>query len=172
MFSLIISVIAIALVIVLAGAALYYGGDGFNKGTVKGEVAKYKTEAAQIAGALVAYQVDQRGFSEHPNNQNPDGEFGWDDLVDGGYLTVIPSSFQNESTGEETIRWGVKDNLIILPGVADNVCLEANRVEGFPTDQAGVTSIDGTAHEIGETGEYVPLCSETLSSDVPCCYES
>ncbi|MCF2901849.1 hypothetical protein L1267_15845 [Pseudoalteromonas sp. OFAV1] len=60
MFSLIISIIAIALVIVLAGASLYYGGDAFNKGTAKGEAAKYVNEAQQIQAAVTMYKVDNK----------------------------------------------------------------------------------------------------------------
>jgi hypothetical protein len=170
-FSLIISIIAIALVIVLAGAALYYGGDSFNGGTIKAEVAKYKNEAAQLAGALVAYQVDQRGFTDHPDDGN--GSFGWEDLVAGEYLTTLPSSFEEDGDGSAaSMKWGVKDNLIILPGVSDQVCLEANRIGGYPTDQSGVSSIDGTAVELGGTGEYVPSCTDTLSNEIPCCYSA
>jgi hypothetical protein len=61
MFSLIISIIAIALVIVLAGASLYYGGDAFNKGTAKGEAAKYVNEAQQLQAAVTMYKVDNKG---------------------------------------------------------------------------------------------------------------
>ena len=61
MFSLIISIIAIALVVVLAGASLYYGGDAFNKGTSKGEAAKLINEAQQIQGAYTMFKVDNKG---------------------------------------------------------------------------------------------------------------
>ena len=61
MFSLIISIIAIALVIVLAGASLYYGGDAFNKGTAKGEAAKLVNEAQQLQAAYTMYKVDNAG---------------------------------------------------------------------------------------------------------------
>tara|TARA_B100000749_G_C18445468_1_gene474105 strand:- start:2120 stop:2533 length:414 start_codon:yes stop_codon:yes gene_type:complete len=62
MFSLIISIIAIALVVVLAGASLYYGGDAFNKGTSKGEAAKLINEAQQIQGAFTMHKVDEKGL--------------------------------------------------------------------------------------------------------------
>lgn len=61
MFSLIISIIAIALVVVLAGASLYYGGDAFNKGTSKGEAAKIVNEAQQLQAAFTMYKVDKKG---------------------------------------------------------------------------------------------------------------
>lgn len=168
MFSLIISILAVVLVIVLAGAALYYGGDAYNEGVIKGQVAQYKNEAAQIAGALVAYRVDQTGFTDHPDDG--DGSFDWNDLVVGEYLSTLPSSA--EGGNPSSVRWGVKDNLIILPGVSDEVCVASNRLDGFPTDEAGVLAMQGStaAHQIGD--EYVPECTDSLDPAIPCCYDA
>lgn len=179
MFSLIISIIAVILVVVLAGAALYYGGDGFNQGTIKAEVARYKNEAAQIAGALVAYQVDNKGFVRKDTNNDgvvdaSDDEFGWDYLVRYGYLKSLPSSVE-ESDGSTTFSWGVKDNLIILPGVSDDVCLEANRMDNFGTTEADVLAMEGNvgAHQLkdGNQNAFVPICDAGLDGKVPCCYD-
>lgn len=175
MFSLIISIIAVALVIVLAGAALYYGGEGFNEGTVRAEVAKYKNEASQIAGALVAYQVENRGFVDHPNDTSgpggvPNGSFGWEDLVAGQFLKTLPSSTFNESN-ELEMRWGVREQLIILPGVSDEVCLEANRVAGIPTDEAGVLGLVSVTGASPVGNGFAPTCDVSLDPSIPCCFD-
>ncbi len=178
MFSLIVSIIALVLVIVLAGAALYYGGDGFNEGTIKAEVARYKNEAQQIAGALVAYQVDNKGFVKKDTNEDgvvngDDDDFGWDYLTRYGYLSALPSSVE-ESDGSTTFTWGVKDNLIILPGVSDDVCLEANRMDGYGTTLTDVQAMEGYVghQQLKATDDsYVPQCDSGLDGKIPCCYD-
>lgn len=178
MFSLIVSIIALVLVIVLAGAAIYYGGDGFNQGTIKAEVARYKNEAQQIAGALVAYQVDNKGFVKKDTNDDgvvdeSDDDFGWDYLTRYGYLKSLPSSIENE--GVTTFSWGVKDNLIILPGVSDDVCLEANRMDGFGTTEAEVLAMEGSVGaqqlKADDPEAFVPTCDVGLDGTIPCCYD-
>jgi hypothetical protein len=59
MFQLIVSVIAIALVAILAAASIYYGGDAFSNSTAKGNVAALINAGQQIAGANSLYTVDQ-----------------------------------------------------------------------------------------------------------------
>jgi type II secretory pathway pseudopilin PulG len=61
MFSLIISIISIALVVILAGASLYYGGDAFNKGGAKGEAAQFANEGQQISAAMTMFKSDNGG---------------------------------------------------------------------------------------------------------------
>ncbi len=58
MFSLIISIIAIALVVVLAGASLYYGGDAFTQGSAKAQAATYVNQGQQIAAAITLHNVE------------------------------------------------------------------------------------------------------------------
>ena len=96
MFSLIISIIAIALVIVLAGASLYYGGDAFNKGTAKGEAAKYVNEAQQLQAAVTMYKVDNKGDVSSVSSTV---------LKDDGYLSAylsasVPVTVQCERSAE------------------------------------------------------------------------
>ena len=58
MFQLIVSVIAIALVAILAAASIYYGGSAFSSSTAKGNVAALINAGQQIAGANALYKVD------------------------------------------------------------------------------------------------------------------
>lgn len=56
MFSLIITIISIALVAALAVATIYYGGDAFNQGTSKAKASTVVNQAQQIAGAATLYK--------------------------------------------------------------------------------------------------------------------
>lgn len=81
MFSLIISIISIALVAALALATIYYGGAGFNKSSDIATATKFLTQSNQILGADRLYRVDHEGAA--PSTMQ--------DLISGGYLTSIPS---------------------------------------------------------------------------------
>ncbi len=58
MFSLIITIISIALVAALALATLYYGGTAFNRGAAGAAAARLINEGQQINGAVALYRAD------------------------------------------------------------------------------------------------------------------
>ena len=82
MFSLIVSIISIALVAVLAAASIYYGGDAFTKGSAKALASTVVTQAQQISSAHTLYKNDEGGTTA-PTVQA---------LVDGEYLASIPAA--------------------------------------------------------------------------------
>jgi hypothetical protein len=121
MFSLIISIIAIALVIVLAGASLYYGGDAFNKGTAKGEAAKLVNEAQQLQAAYTMYKVDNAGAEP--------ADLATFAATTAGYLSV-----DLEAQG-----WALNvgaDGVVITVDSAD-VCTEVDGINSQVTCAAG-----------------------------------
>jgi uncharacterized protein (UPF0333 family) len=61
MFSLIITIISIALVAALAIATLYYGGSQFSQGSAKAAADQVIGQAQQIAGANTLYANDHGG---------------------------------------------------------------------------------------------------------------
>jgi hypothetical protein len=79
MFSLLITIIAIALVAALALATLYYGGSVFNQGAERAQAAKISVQAQQILGAMALYRAETGAY---PNTLN--------DLVSTNYLKSIP----------------------------------------------------------------------------------
>lgn len=81
MFSLIITIISIALVAALALATLYYGGDAFNKGTAGAEASRLINEGQQVNGAVALAKADA----------NPATTLAG--LVTAGYLSQLPGSF-------------------------------------------------------------------------------
>lgn len=178
MFSLIISIIAVALGAVLLLTSAFYGGDSLQDGNIKAKVSQYKNEAHQISSALTLYKVEKGGFVTEDGS-----EFSWDDLVTEGYLKRLPQSVSQN--GEVLFSWGVRDNMIYLPNVDDEVCLEANRSDGYQTNfenpptsatifgPNGETSPAGftLAQESDDADAYIPVCDDALSDRVPCCYD-
>jgi len=81
MFSLIVSIISIALVAVLAAASIYYGGDAFTKGSAKALASTVVTQAQQISSANTLFKNDNGGVSAA----------SVDALVTGEYLASVPA---------------------------------------------------------------------------------
>lgn len=63
MFSLIITIISIALVAALALATIYYGGNAFNKGSAEAKASQLINEGQQINGAVAMYKADAAAAS-------------------------------------------------------------------------------------------------------------
>ena len=79
MFSLIITIISIALVAALALATLYYGGGAFNKSAASADATKLTNQATQLQGAAELYRADRGAY---PATMA--------DLVTHNYLKSIP----------------------------------------------------------------------------------
>jgi type II secretory pathway pseudopilin PulG len=58
MFSLIITIISIALVAALALATIYYGGNAFNRGSAEAKASQLINEGQQINGAVAMAKAD------------------------------------------------------------------------------------------------------------------
>jgi hypothetical protein len=90
MFSLIITIIAIALVAAIALATLYYGGVIFNHGADAAAASKLLAQAQQVMGAMELYNADTGAYPAT-----------LDDLVTGHYLKAVPVALapQSEAMG-------------------------------------------------------------------------
>ncbi len=93
MFSLIITIISIALVAALALATLYYGGDAFNRGSVAAQASRLINEGQQANGAVALAKADAAAGDAAVTT--------WDGLVDAKYLSQLPASLG--LTGTDTI---------------------------------------------------------------------
>jgi len=121
MFSLIISIIAIALVAALALASIYYGGDAFQEGTAKSEASTVINQGQQIQAAVTMAEIDEVVVSDLQA-----------DLVDSGeYLKEVPQVRSN--------AWTLNGNVIEVDVINAEVCgyVEA----GFD----GVSTVDTAA---------------------------
>lgn len=79
MFSLLITIISIALVAALAVATIYYGGDAFKTAQTRAVAAAVVTQGQQVLGAVELFRVHQGRW---PANRQ--------ELVDFGYLQSLP----------------------------------------------------------------------------------
>ena len=82
MFSLIITVISIALVAVLAIASIYYGGSAMTTGTAKANAATLVNHGQQLNGANAMYKNDNGGSNA----------ISVADLVSDNYLSSAPAA--------------------------------------------------------------------------------
>ena len=84
MFSLIITIISIALVAALAVATIYYGGSAFTQGTAKANASALVGASQQITGANTLYFNDKSGNATDIAA-----------LVTAGYLQAAPTAPAN-----------------------------------------------------------------------------
>jgi hypothetical protein len=95
MFSLIISIIAIALAAVLLLTSAFYGGDALTQGTSKAEAAALANEAQQISAAYDLFRVEHSGVAP-TNIDGTDGDGV--SLVGEEYLKAAPSGWTDDLT--------------------------------------------------------------------------
>ncbi len=87
MFSLIITIISIALVAALALATIYYGGSAFNRGSADARAAQYINEGQQINGAFAMAKADAQAGTY------TGALAALSDLVTGKYLAQAPAGW-------------------------------------------------------------------------------
>ncbi|MBV7542137.1 type II secretion system GspH family protein [Acidovorax sp. sic0104] len=122
MFTLIIAVISIALVVLLAAATMYYGGESLSEGRVQADAAALMNQAQQITGAIELYVADTNSK-----------DFESFDVLIPNYLTSLPEGWQISGAGN-----GVQEGFVAFPiGGSDadklNVCKEVNKKLGIAT---------------------------------------
>lgn len=130
MFSLIITIIAIALVAALALATLYFGGSAFARSDAQVQAAKVHVHSEQILGATALFRADHGRW---PNNLQ---ELTIPDESGKVYLKAIPSTtskqaaafIQDAYAADGTWITPVEKSptYVMAPTVSDEVCAEIN----------------------------------------------
>ena len=138
MFSLIITVISIALVAALAVSTLYFGGDAFNAGSDKAKASTLVNQAQQIDGANTIYRLDTGALATGIGDLTPD------------YLASAPQVNGNISSSSYSLG-GATDDTITLSGVTASVCDEVNDQIGLTADVADATAMAGEGVQYGCT---------------------
>ena len=128
MFSLIISIISIALVAALALASIYYGGEAFNKGTTDADASTIINQGQQIQAAVTLSDVDRN-----------EAVTALADLVTGDYLQEVPS-FQKLTWGEPSATTAGYSDL--SGAVNADVCVSLNEKAGA-ADAETVATVEG-----------------------------
>ncbi len=131
MFSLIITIISIALVAALALATLYYGGDAFNRGSAAAVASQLINEGQQVNGAVAIASADAAAGGTAVTT--------WGGLVTGEYLSQLPASLglvDADAIGTVTVSVTNTD-----------VCAEVNKRAGH-----AAASVDTTGEQPGVYG--------------------
>ncbi|MGI2916524.1 hypothetical protein [Vibrio parahaemolyticus] len=150
MFNMIIAIIAISLITIVSGAALYYGGDAFNSNTVEAEAARMRNERSQIIAAMEVYKSEGNSVGSG---------FKFKDLIEGSYLKQVPDGWIADN------NFAYKPLDMNDPGSL-NVCYTANLQDNFtfPSSDPDVFPLDK------DPGFGIPYCDkENLDKLVPCC---
>ncbi|WP_019583809.1 hypothetical protein [Thioalkalivibrio sp. ALE16] len=134
MFSLIITIISIALVAALAVATLYFGGSAFTEGTTQANASGVINQAQQIGGASTLYTV--RNAGDHPE----DVEI----LATEDYLSSIPALAANIGGSWAMGDEGFVSNVILSEAVCGAINVEAGDPNGDGTVSGDFDSTAGS----------------------------
>ncbi len=126
MFSLIISIISIALVGVLSIASIYYGGEAFKSGINTSVASTLINQGQQIQGAFSLSKVDNYDFDNSASSDFVDR------LVDGQYLLSAP-----QLEGNEWVAYNANGSMqiddedakvIVLTNINSEICDELEQM--------------------------------------------
>lgn len=155
MFSLIISIISIALVAALAAATVYFGGAAFNKGGAGADASTFINASQQVAGAFTLAATD--GFASEANSvaKLANGTLGESSTgaLDGEiYLSQVPSY---KGTSLELASTAGLTNYVTV-SVSTEVCNEIVKRTGVvaPADAAAVISSKPLYTCVADTAYY------------------
>lgn len=133
MFSLIITIISIALVAALALATIYYGGSAFNRGSDSAKASQIINEGQQINGAAQMALADVAAGSFTA----PTGTVA--DLATGNYLATLPADFNTTANTAVTLASTSYVNATVTGGV----CSQINTKAGLSTAPSAPTGVFG-----------------------------
>lgn len=117
MFSLIITIISIALVTALALATIYYGGNAFRQGGDAADAARFINEGQQLSGAASVYNAAEQADLALIA-----------DLTTKEYVASVPTGWTLDAT----------NTLFELDAIDGDVCAKVN-------EKAGVSPATGAA---------------------------
>lgn len=143
MFSLIITIISIALVVALIAATAYYGGDTLTEGRISADAASYVAGGQQLAGSIHTFIINE--------DKAPDDV---SDLMVKNLL-ITPPNVKSRSVTNEWLFDTLADKRIVLINFAgareDNqrLCEKINK-------NAGATAINL------DTGAVSPAQAESM----------
>lgn len=140
MYSLMISIISIALISAMALSSIYYGGASLNKGTTDADVAAIINQGQQIQGAITMANIDRNATAVSLAT-----------LVSEEYLQEAPT-FDNTAWGAVGAV-GTGTDAVATAGysyiaVGDSVCHALNIKAGV-ADTDGVTVLTAPAGLFG-----------------------
>jgi len=130
MFSLIITIVAIALVVALVAATMYHGGDTLTQGRTTADAAAFVTGAQQISGAAVMH-LSLTGVEATTVSGGSAGQ----DLVVDKYLASAPV-VKGSAWALDTAN-----KLVTATVDTDAVCIAINKSAGLDTTKADANQV-------------------------------
>jgi len=161
MFNLIISIIAIALVVVLAGASLYYGGSAFNEGSSDAKAATLINQAQQIQASATLYSATEGGSPTSIED------------LDGDYLSaqpVVPVGDPNNATWELADSANIGSATTTPDVVATILEMGAKADEGITSEICATVNADGAGVvfcTVDHNGTATSITTGEGSGDTP-----
>lgn len=140
MFSLIITIIAIALVAILAVVTIYYGGSALNKSSDSTVTAETVNKGNQIQGAFELYRADHGSLPVGTADEIKQT------LINSNYLKDWPAAKNSNS------QWGLINDYATLSGLSQSQC------EAINQQMLGSTTIPACSASGNEGRSY--CCSE------------
>lgn len=134
MFSLIITIISIALVAALALATLYYGGSAFNKGTVGATAARLINEGQQINGAVQVFKADAAAGTLTAAEVAAVTEVGH--LADASKFTSGTGVYMSQLPKDWVATSALAGGHALTKDIKGEVCDEINKRAGLPAPVA------------------------------------
>ncbi|MDO8416308.1 MAG: hypothetical protein Q7S87_08875 [Agitococcus sp.] len=113
MFSLIVSIISIALAIALSAAAMFYGGNSFGALSQKAHAAQLIDETQQIQAAILLFKEDNARLPISSAELT----------ISGKYLKSMPTGWEDASTVFKTNAGR---------GIGESTCLDFNKQKNIP----------------------------------------
>lgn len=115
MFSLIITIVAIALVALLALATIFYAKTFVTDGAARASITQTLQEGNQVVGAVELYKSDHDG--KLPTGTSDEIKAT---LVSAEYLKAFPSS-----------SWEFRNDFAVRTGMTSDACLAVNKSLGI-----------------------------------------
>lgn len=136
MFSLIITIVSIALVVALVAATMYHGGDTLTQGRVTADAAAFVSGAQQIAGA----QVMHLSLEGKAASTVSGGDAGTDLVLD-KYLASAP--VVKAAAGSD---WTIDTTAKLVKNTVDSdaVCAQINKSAGVDSTKISAGTVVAT----------------------------
>lgn len=149
MFNLIITIISIALIVVMAVASVYYGGEAFTQGTARGNASALLQQAQQI----------NAGFVMAVNNGEAHASVA--DLIAGDYLAAAPTPPATVTTGAWVIDTVADEtnSYVAVKLTAEDTCTAVNESSGY-TQTGAVTTTDVQARALIDDADQAYGCEK------------
>jgi len=171
MFSLIISIIAIALVGVLAIATIWYGTDAYQEQLTDAGAAQIINESEQIENSILAFNVEQGRppvIQDCTGNPDPTCE-PLQELIDFEYLTSAPATGSEDSVWAMAIIVGGTEIKALVKTVPYDECSKSNEMMGFVVADSNPLLVAALDPVTGSPSVHVPECAVAMQSSVVCC---